>query len=486
MGFLFGNHGGQKNGDHQHNSKGGAPGISIPAIVSTILGGDPSNGKKGKGNPTSESDPAPPQTDPTGPSAPTETDTNENPNPGPTATDTDSGPEPTETEKGGGGGNVLPTTVAPLVSVTAGPSESESESETSSEETSAEESETSIITPAETSTSPQTATATDAPTSTPTLSSVSTPVPTLTSTPMTTTMAIPMTMSTFSSLSSYTSSPTSSAQTSSGSVTGSGSGGGGGGGTENGNTSSNSSSTTKAQTVPTWAIPLMVIGIAMGLTFLASLAFFCIKERRKKDDEAQTGQKPNYARAVGKALTAATLLFIPIWIAKRLREWNRKREEEREERVRKFHEEVVAYAKLGDDQEHEHEQEQEQQRELGGVLGQEQEDRRLEEGVVVMDREILPVPATTLAPPPPSPVGRSPSMVSSLSSRSQGSQGQYERLENIVPSPVSEEAPYAWKPPPPSGPQVGSPEDSGSATGTDMGARRKSDIPSVLRPGGGG
>ncbi|KAI1207260.1 uncharacterized protein F4807DRAFT_436384 [Annulohypoxylon truncatum] len=78
-----------------------------------------------------------------------------------------------------------------------------------------------------------------------------------------------------------------------------------------------------------------------------------------------------------------------------------------------------------------------------------------------------------------SPVRRSPSMVSSLSSSTR-SQGQYERL---VPSPVTDETPYVWAPPPvPSINQAGA--ELGNR-GAETGERRQSAIPAVLRPGGG-
>ncbi|KAI0105202.1 hypothetical protein F4776DRAFT_647673 [Hypoxylon sp. NC0597] len=396
-----------------------------------------------------------------------------------TETDDDDGPEPTITDDGGGENHASITAVtsSTVASTDRSSGAKMNESETSPENTSGKE----TVTPHTTSTPTFIPTPTATATATPPLSPISTPTSPSISMPETTSVTATVTIPTLSSI--YTSSLTSSDQASvvggSGSDSGSGSGSGSGGGNESGTKDSNTS--INAQTVPTWAIPLMVIGIVMGLTFLAALVFFCIKERRKKEEDTQGGKKPSYTRAVGKALIAATLLFIPIWIVNRLREWSRKREEKMGERDRKYQEQVMAYAKLGDEREREHEQEEEQER----GLVREQEDRRLEEGVVIADRSVSPVSAPTLAPPT-SPVGRSPSMVSSLSSRSQGSQGQYERLENIVPSPVTEETPYVWRPPRPPDTQAGNPEGRGAVPQTEMGSRRDSDIPTVLRPGGGG
>ncbi|KAI1142596.1 hypothetical protein F5Y05DRAFT_409742 [Hypoxylon sp. FL0543] len=369
-------------------------------------------------------------------------------------------PQTTETDDPTGNEDPpsAPRTTRTAISTTDSPSVSES----SSGEAAGAEIETSDTTPAPSSPSPETA-----PTTTPSLpifapASAETFAPS--SVPLTASETTPMTVSEPSSTRPSLSTPSAQASGGDGSVD------------ANPNAHANTSSTANAQTVPAWAIPLMVIGIVMGLSFFASLAFFCIKEYRKKDGEARGGKKPSYARAVGKALTVATLLFIPIWIARRLRGWNGKRVEENDEGNRKYHEQLVEYAKLGEDQERDGEPEQ------GRDFAREQEDRRLEEGVVVVDRSGSPAPAPALAPPT-TPVGRSPSMVSSLSSRSQGS---HDRLENIVPSPVSEETPYVWRPQPRPSTQAGNLEDRGAAASADTGARRDSDIPSVLRPGGGG
>ncbi|KAI0881789.1 uncharacterized protein GGS22DRAFT_171884 [Annulohypoxylon maeteangense] len=82
------------------------------------------------------------------------------------------------------------------------------------------------------------------------------------------------------------------------------------------------------------------------------------------------------------------------------------------------------------------------------------------------------------------PLRRSASVVSSLSSSTR-SQGQYERL---VPSPVTDESPYVWAPPP-----VPSINLAGVGTGSqganavaETGEWRRSAVPAVLRPGGGG
>ncbi|OTA76072.1 hypothetical protein M434DRAFT_402576 [Hypoxylon sp. CO27-5] len=439
---------GQNGPKHRHNDgDGGEPERGPWSSFSGIGGTNPTSIHNTAKPPDSSSDP---DSDP------------------PTKTSNGEEPSTANSDDGGGGSLIKATTISPITISntisTSGSSSAENASEVEDDTTNVPSMPTPPLTTA------------------PTITEMNSP--SITSSESTSIRSSIPTSPSASTSTSTTPQPTSSDQASitgaSNSDSGSGNGTGSGIGTGNQSESKDLNTSTNAQTVPTWAIPLMVIFIAMGLAFLASLVFFCIKERRKKNEE-QGGTKPSYPRAVGKALTTATLLFIPIWIVKRLREWNKKREEEREERDRNHQEQMAAYAKLRDEQEQENEQDEEQERGLGG----EQDDRRLEEGVVIVERSVSPVSAPTLAPPT-SPVGRSPSMVSSLSSRSQGSQGQYERLENIVPSPVTEETPYVWRPPRPSETQTGNPEGRGVVTQTDTASRRESDIPSVLRPGGGG
>ncbi|KAI2470901.1 hypothetical protein F4781DRAFT_388719 [Annulohypoxylon bovei var. microspora] len=231
----------------------------------------------------------------------------------------------------------------------------------------------------------------------------------------------------------------------------------------------------------------------MGLAFLAALTVFGLRERRRKNEEGRGegsgvgdvpgeggggagggGKKSNYLRAVGKAAAVATGIAGLLWVAKKLRG---KREEENTEGERAYLEEVAAYAKIWEGHDLGNEKELEVEVAGGQVHEREQEsESQLSDNAVVMSAALgyTPAPAPELVTVT-SPVRRSPSMVSSLSSSTR-SQGQYERL---VPSPVTDEMPYVWKPPVPSNTQAGGLENRGSEIGA-----RQSDIPAVLRPGG--
>ncbi|KAI1442669.1 hypothetical protein F5Y02DRAFT_429556 [Annulohypoxylon stygium] len=273
----------------------------------------------------------------------------------------------------------------------------------------------------------------------------------------------------------------------------------------------NSHATSNGTALPTYAIPLIVLAALITLAFLAALAVFGLKERRRKQQslngqrtpEAGPGgassgtgaKKPSYLRAVGKAAGLATGVSGILWLAKKL-----SGRSEEEKRKREYLEDVVVYAKLrGNREEHESDSEKEMEVEMGsgGTAGGGQaiergrgreRERGLDaasqrsESMVVMNAALgyTPAPAPALISVT-SPLKRSPSMVSSLSSSTR-SQGQYERL---IPSPVTDEAPYVWSPPPvpavPSNIQGGGLRNSGAGTGD----RRRSLVPAVLRPGGG-
>ncbi|KAI0896604.1 hypothetical protein F4806DRAFT_433184 [Annulohypoxylon nitens] len=269
----------------------------------------------------------------------------------------------------------------------------------------------------------------------------------------------------------------------------------------------NSHATSNGTTLPTYAIPLIVLAALITLAFLTALAVFGLKERRRKQQflngqhtpepgsggasSETAGKKPSYLRAVGKAAGLATGISGILWLAKKL-----SGRSEEEKRKREYLEGVVAYAKLGGNRdEHESDSEKEMEVEVGSKGGGQtiergrgrERERGLDaasqrsESMVVMNAALgyTPAPAPALISVT-SPLRRSPSMVSSLSSSTR-SQGQYERL---IPSPVTDEAPYVWSPPPvpavPSNIQGGGLGNTGSGTGD----RRRSLVPAVLRPGG--
>ncbi|XDG04035.1 hypothetical protein ABKA04_003650 [Annulohypoxylon sp. FPYF3050] len=266
----------------------------------------------------------------------------------------------------------------------------------------------------------------------------------------------------------------------------------------------NSHATSNGTTLPTYAIPLIVLAALITLAFLTALAIFSLRERRRKKQQSlnqhtpESGpenisggaKKPSYLRAVGKAAGLATGVSGILWLAKKL-----SGRSEEEKRKREYLEGVVVYAKLGGNrEEHESDSEKEMEVEVGSKgqaiergRGRERE-RGLDaasqrsESMVVMNAALgyTPAPAPALISVT-SPLRRSPSMVSSLSSSTR-SQGQYERL---IPSPVTDEAPYVWSPPPvpvvPSNIQGGGLGNAGARTGDG----RRSLVPAVLRPGGG-
>lgn len=191
----------------------------------------------------------------------------------------------------------------------------------------------------------------------------------------------------------------------------------------------------------------------MGMAFLAALALFGIRERRRREDGL--GDQPNYPRAAGRALAVATGLFAPVWAARKIRALLKKRgpEDEQQQRDREFFNKVTAYAKL------------------------EEEGRRLEDVANVSDvrdaRDIGSIRSSNVAGyldvkemrgggggaalSPTAPLNRSASLVSSLSSESEGSLGRYERLDRL-PSPMTEVAaytPYSWRPPNLPDPRIG-------------------------------
>ncbi|KAI1462735.1 hypothetical protein F4805DRAFT_409114 [Annulohypoxylon moriforme] len=268
--------------------------------------------------------------------------------------------------------------------------------------------------------------------------------------------------------------------------------------------------------LPPYAILLIVLAALVVIGFLAALAVFRLRKRRKAGGGGipKSGQwaiagagaggasggkggewnKPRYLHVISKAAVVATGATGLLWVAKKL---SGREREERKERERAYFEEVAAYAKLGEDHDHEHDlaSEKELEVEMGNKGGRQTFDRGREsergydgasqrsESAVVMSAAL----GYTLAPAPAlisvtSPMRRSPSEVSSLSSSTR-SQGQYERL---VPSPVTDETPYVWTPPPvpPINQGVGL-ENRRAQTGAEMGERRRSAVPAALRPGGG-
>ncbi|RYP12594.1 hypothetical protein DL765_007225 [Monosporascus sp. GIB2] len=138
--------------------------------------------------------------------------------------------------------------------------------------------------------------------------------------------------------------------------------------------------------LPAWAIALIAAGAVMALVFAVSLGVFCVKERRKM---YARGKDRSYGRAVRKALAAATGAFIPIWIIGRLKKRSSSKQGGQD----------AAYAKI---QALEHEE-------------------RSQASLSYTP----PAPAPAL---PPAPSRRPSSVVSALSSRSEG-RGRYERVE---------------------------------------------------------
>ncbi|KAI1467866.1 uncharacterized protein F4812DRAFT_380445 [Daldinia caldariorum] len=202
------------------------------------------------------------------------------------------------------------------------------------------------------------------------------------------------------------------------------------------------------QRMPTWAIPVVVVLGLMLLVFLASLAAFGSREwRRKKETTGEAagggggrGKEPSYMRAVGRAGTVASGLFIPIWITKRYRRARGNGAQGRRKMLGSRGE-PPAYGKL-----------QKEEEEEGRA-------RQSEDIVASTTATTTTTPATTPPPPAPllavhatttetpvSPVSleRGNSMVSSLSSSTRSQEGRYERLD-IPPSPMSEDAPYPWR-----------------------------------------
>ncbi|RYP72496.1 hypothetical protein DL771_004136 [Monosporascus sp. 5C6A] len=141
--------------------------------------------------------------------------------------------------------------------------------------------------------------------------------------------------------------------------------------------------------LPVWAIALIIVCAVMALVFAVSLGVFCIRERQKKYER---GKDCSYSRAVRRALAAATGAFIPIWIVGRLRRKRSSSEHAGQD---------AAYAKIQALLEHE---EQQSQASLSCPP---------------------PAPAPAAAP---APSRRPSSVVSALSSRSEG-RGRYERVE---------------------------------------------------------
>ncbi|KAI8959875.1 hypothetical protein F5Y11DRAFT_331801 [Daldinia sp. FL1419] len=160
---------------------------------------------------------------------------------------------------------------------------------------------------------------------------------------------------------------------------------------------------------PIWAVPVIVVVGLIILVFLASLAAFCARERRRKKE---TGSKDlSYIRALGRAGAVATGVFIPIWIVGRYR---KSRERKNQEQQETYQPQMAAYGKL------------------------EEPNRQSEEDAA----------STTSARPEETPLSpaaleRGNSVVSSLSSSSH-SRDRYEILD-LPPSPMSEDTPYPWK-----------------------------------------
>ncbi|KAI0099528.1 hypothetical protein F4814DRAFT_456302 [Daldinia grandis] len=189
-----------------------------------------------------------------------------------------------------------------------------------------------------------------------------------------------------------------------------------------------SDSGSPSQQIPTWAIPVIVIVGLVVLVFIASLAIFGIRERRRKNEIG--GKDPSYARALYRAGVVATGLFIPIRIIKRC---HRSRKNETQKPQEMYDSQVPAYGKL------------------------EEQNRQSEEIVAttspVRSAEVVPSPARE----------RGTSVVSSLSSSTR-SQGRYERLD-MPPSPMSEDGVYPWKSNDPSETASGNIEKREASTG---------------------
>ncbi|KAK6951372.1 hypothetical protein Daesc_007906 [Daldinia eschscholtzii] len=174
--------------------------------------------------------------------------------------------------------------------------------------------------------------------------------------------------------------------------------------------STSTESVSRNQQFPTWAIPVIVIVGLVILVFLASLAAFISRERRRKK-EAGGGKDQSYVRALRRAGAVASGLFIPIWIVKRYR---RGRKNEDQEQREMYDSRAPEYGKL-----------EEQTRHSEEIAGR------------------TPPPQTSELAVSPVSLERGNSVVSSLSSSTR-SQGRYERLD-IPPSPMSEDAPYPWR-----------------------------------------
>ncbi|KAI1650118.1 uncharacterized protein F4817DRAFT_328336 [Daldinia loculata] len=209
-----------------------------------------------------------------------------------------------------------------------------------------------------------------------------------------------------------------------------------------------------SQQIPTWAIPVIVIVGLIVLVFLASLAIFGSRERRRKNEIG--GKDSSYARALGRAGAVATGLFIPIWIVKRC---HRSQKKENQEQQEMYDSQIPAYGKL--------------------------EQNRQSEEIVASTPPVRPA-ETALSP---ATLERGTSVVSSLSSSTR-SQGRYERLD-MPPSPMSEDGLYPWKSNDPSETASGNLEKREDSTGPAERTRvetplaRRSDSMSEKRVTGG-
>ncbi|KAI0164441.1 hypothetical protein GGR52DRAFT_575791 [Hypoxylon sp. FL1284] len=253
---------------------------------------------------------------------------------------------------------------------------------------------------------------------------------------------------------------------------------------QNGAAAPDGSGTSTENKLSTPSTVLIVIACIVVVLFAASFTVFCVQEWSRAGTEtgtetgAGTGnrgaapRRPSYARAAGRALAVATGLFVPIWAFRKVRDRRRGAEageSEGQKGGEKLQEEtgasrVVYFGDLRD------------VRGYGNPrdLGDGREVRDFGDYGGAMDFRDVRGPARSpiggnggatylgvrdvrggdaragLAPrwTPPPPNGGA-SVVSSLSSTTEGSRGRYDRIRRS-PSPLTEEASevsWGWDPP---------------------------------------
>ncbi|OTB09242.1 hypothetical protein M426DRAFT_316533 [Hypoxylon sp. CI-4A] len=220
--------------------------------------------------------------------------------------------------------------------------------------------------------------------------------------------------------------------------------------------------------IPVWGVVIIVITGLVALAFLISLIVFSIRERRRKNEGGD--KNPSYPRAAGKALAASTGVFIPMWAFRKARKTGEKGQVAKEQKTAAYYKHVSAYEDLDHDQAQEL---RDQERRMNDPMAMRRESEFEADGM----RAHRLAPLNTTAMPPPR---RSASLVSSLSS---GSQGEYERLgeDTVVPSPVTEDIPYPWKSQERLDARTSESEDRRHVT--EVEPRMEPVHPAILRPG---